>query len=422
MKSIILWFLLVAMLDCNLFSQNHYDYSFDGGGEYIFESHNICLTNNDRSLIWKEIKQNQKNIINDKLPFKNCKQSIAYEWPLRKHSSLVFNNYYGISNFVDHDNRVDSILDYNCFSRTYDGHKGTDIFTWPFPWYLYNNNYIEVIASEAGTIINKHDGNIDDHCSWNAGGSWNAVYIQHTDGTIAWYGHLKQNSLTSKTVGQMVVKGEYLGVVASSGNSTGPHLHFEVYDSLNNLIDPFQGNCNVLNSFSCWLTQRTYRDPTVNAILTHEAKPIHGCPGINEDPHVSNNFSIGDTIFLAVYFADRQAGDSAKYRIKTPNNITWDNWNQVSSMTFNASWYYWIKLLPLNGPFGIWEFEVDFFGQTYTHYFNYSAIVSIEDILQKTRILKRVTNVLGRNINPAPNVPLFYIYDNGTVEKRITIE
>ena len=111
------------------------------------------------------------------------------------------------------------------------------------------------------------------------------MYVQHNDGSIVWYGHLKKNSLTSKSIGQTVTKGEYLGKVASSGRSTGPHLHLEIHDSSWNLIDPFQGVCNSLNSNSWWLNQRDYREPVLNTLLTHNSKPIHGCPGINEEPN-----------------------------------------------------------------------------------------------------------------------------------------
>ena len=392
-----------------------------GGGEYNLYNHHSCLSKQDRIIIWDEIKENLKSLKNKNIITKK-NQPVSFVWPLRKDTSLVFNNYFGISNFVDQDTTTGSILDYNCLNRSYDGHGGTDIFTWPFPWYLYNNDYVDVIAAEDGIIINKHDGNDDDHCPNTMGGSWNAVYIQHNDGSIVWYGHLKKHSLTSKTIGQSVIKGEYLGKVASSGNSTGPHLHLEIHDSSWNLIDPFQGSCNSLNSNSWWSNQRNYREPILNALLTHNAKPIHGCPGINEDPNISNHFIIGDTVFLAAYYTDREVGDSAKYRIKTPNNTIWDSWNQVASTTYNASWYYWKRILPQNGPFGFWKFEIDFNGHGYTHEFLYAAPLSIDHKNNDITQLILITDILGRKTKGRKNEPLFYIYDDGTVEKRITIE
>ena len=381
----------------------------------------VAFTEQERLVIWKEIRDNISKLSSNGKLILN-KQVSYYEWPLKAVSTLGFNNYYGISNFVDHNPLTDSLLDYNCLNRTYDGHKGTDIFTWPFPWYLYNNDYIDVISSADGVIINKSDGHDDDHCPSTAGGSWNAVYIQHIDGSIAWYGHLKKNSLTTKSIGQSVAQGEYLGKVASSGNSTGPHLHLEIYDNANNLIDPFSGICNGLNTNSWWSNQRDYREPRLNALLTHDSKPIHGCPSVNEDPNFSNIFTIGDTVFLAAYYSDRQVGDSAKYRVKSSDNIVWESWNQVTSSTYNSSWYYWKRTLPLAGPFGNWKFEIDFKGQTYTHNFQYLSSLSLLEEDSRVKEIHTIVDVLGRKSNVQMNKFLFYLYDDGTVEKRLILE
>ncbi|CAL9565511.1 hypothetical protein SUDANB120_04734 [Streptomyces sp. enrichment culture] len=57
------------------------------------------------------------------------------------------------------------------------------------------------------------------------GGAYgNNVVIRHADGTYTQYGHL--NSL-SVSVGQQVTPGQQIGLSGSTGNSSGPHLHFE---------------------------------------------------------------------------------------------------------------------------------------------------------------------------------------------------
>jgi len=59
------------------------------------------------------------------------------------------------------------------------------------------------------------------------------------------------------------------------------HLHrictFEVYDANDNLIYPYGGNCNSINTQSWWADQENYYEPTVNTILTHNAAPLLGC-------------------------------------------------------------------------------------------------------------------------------------------------
>ncbi len=72
-----------------------------------------------------------------------------------------------------------------------------------------------VLAAEAGTV--KLSG-------WN-GGYGKCVVIDHGNGLSTLYGH---NSVLSVSVGAAVTKGQVIAQVGSTGNSTGPHIHFEV--------------------------------------------------------------------------------------------------------------------------------------------------------------------------------------------------
>ncbi|HZH61842.1 MAG TPA: M23 family metallopeptidase [Metabacillus sp.] len=66
------------------------------------------------------------------------------------------------------------------------------------------------------------------------GGYGNKVVIDHNNGMRTVYAHL---SSISVSVGQVVSQGQKLGVMGSTGNSTGIHLHFEVYEN-GNLKNP----------------------------------------------------------------------------------------------------------------------------------------------------------------------------------------
>jgi len=341
-----------------------------GGGQYLFpENNEKCLSDADRAIIKDQIAASRMELKRSgKLEEGNSEQIVLLDWPLQQNPALGWNDYYGISNYVDQDNSG-VLLDYDCGNRTYNGHRGTDYFTWPFGWYLVENDMIEVVAAEAGTIILRNDGEDDDHCS--CFGSWNAVYVEHTDGSIAWYGHLKKNSLTNKAVGDPVSAGEYLGIVASSGCSTGPHLHFEIYDSNNDLIDPYTGTCNSLNNQSWWQNQLPESTPRVNTLLTHHSVPQHGCPGTNENPHFDNEIEDGQLFYTAAYYHDQQTGMVSQYRLRDPTGAIWQNWSHTSPNTYYASWWYWNWILPGSGPYGNWQFEVDFQNETYVHTFEY---------------------------------------------------
>src|SRR5690606_18557878 len=144
------------------------------------------------------------------------------------------------------------------------------IFLWPFAQTMQENGQVGIVSVTDGIIIGKDDGNYDKNCAMGSG-NWNAVYIGNSDGTICWYGHMKSGSLTSKGIGLSVVAGEYLGLVGSSGSSTGPHLHFETHAASSEILEPFEGACNP--NASLWLNQKPYIEPTINAVLTHSAPP-----------------------------------------------------------------------------------------------------------------------------------------------------
>lgn len=60
---------------------------------------------------------------------------------------------------------------------------------------------------------------------YDAGGYGNFIEIQHPNGMTSLYGHLSRIDVHS---GRVVAAGERIGLVGSTGYSTGPHLHFEV--------------------------------------------------------------------------------------------------------------------------------------------------------------------------------------------------
>lgn len=86
----------------------------------------------------------------------------------------------------------------------------------------------EVYAAREGRVVKtKADSNI--------GGATrsfekyaNYIIIEHNDGTLATYAHLKQNGVIVK-VGEQVKKGQLIGYSGKTGMARGPHLHFIVY-------------------------------------------------------------------------------------------------------------------------------------------------------------------------------------------------
>lgn len=364
---------LVSFSLGTIFAQS--DLPPSGGGEFLIEQDQECLSSEQRAEIRGMIDANKIALGLTAESSSDDRMALAFDWPLQMAAGFDWYSYYGISNFVDQDPTA-GLLDYYCDDRTYDGHYGTDIFTWPFPWYMVENDLVEVIAAESGIITGKIDGNDDDHC--DCFGTWNAVYVQHIDGSEAWYGHMKKGSLTSKGIGDTVEKGEYLGVVASSGCSTNAHLHFEVYDNEGDLVDPYAGSCNSLNTESWWADQKDFRESKINTLLTHNAIPIHGCPGSAEEPFMDNNYLDGENVRTAAYYQDQQIGQTSVYRILQPDGTVWESWTHNSPATYNASWWFWNWTLPSGGPYGEWTFETTYEGEVYEHQFYLGDLADIE--------------------------------------------
>nr|WP_239088136.1 M23 family metallopeptidase [Planosporangium mesophilum] len=102
------------------------------------------------------------------------------------------------------------------------GHYGVD---------LGAPRYTIIRAASAGRVVwagcDRSTGNCDiDGSAQTVGCGW-YVEIQHSGGVATRYCHMVTKPQV--TVGQTVQAGDPIGVVGTSGNSSGPHLHFEVH-------------------------------------------------------------------------------------------------------------------------------------------------------------------------------------------------
>ncbi len=119
------------------------------------------------------------------------------------------------------------------------GAKGTGQFVWPFSGIITQTfssyhpgldiaaNSGDIIAADKGTVI---------RAGWWQGGYGNAVQVDHGNGSVTTYAHM---SVISVSTGDEVQQGQKLGVVGSTGRSTGPHLHFTIQKD-GHYIDPLK--------------------------------------------------------------------------------------------------------------------------------------------------------------------------------------
>lgn len=90
--------------------------------------------------------------------------------------------------------------------RSYEFHPGLDI------------------GGEKGDIVIAPAGGVVVKAGWQ-GGYGNLIEVDHGNGLITRYGHLSKIEVQS---GDVINRGQEIGLIGSTGRSTGPHLHFEI--------------------------------------------------------------------------------------------------------------------------------------------------------------------------------------------------
>jgi len=92
-----------------------------------------------------------------------------------------------------------------------------------FSWYhpgvdIANSSNPQVSAAQSGTVVT---------VGWDGRGYGNYVVVDHGNGYRTLYGHMLNASIVV-SLGSKVNQGQKLGIMGSTGRSTGTHLHFEI--------------------------------------------------------------------------------------------------------------------------------------------------------------------------------------------------
>jgi murein DD-endopeptidase MepM/ murein hydrolase activator NlpD len=148
------------------------------------------------------------------------------------------------------------------FPGCYDGHDGSD-FLLAGDWAQMDAGSATIVAAADGLVVYTEDGHYDrchgDFTSFDSScdghsGTANAVILEHQTPygpVLTRYWHMKTDSVAVE-LGDEVACGDTLGRVGSSGNSSQPHLHFEV-EFGGNYVDPYAGLYS--QSESWWVEQ-----------------------------------------------------------------------------------------------------------------------------------------------------------------------
>jgi murein DD-endopeptidase MepM/ murein hydrolase activator NlpD len=262
---------------------------------------------------------------------------LRFRWPLPG----VDGRDWVIINYVDLE-RMNSVLrDYDPGqeSKTYDNHQGTDISV---PNFRYMDYGFPVYAAADGIVDSIDDGNFDRRTS--CVGSGNYVRLLHANGFRSLYYHFRLGSV-AVAVGQSVSAGQQVGVVGSSGCSTEPHLHFEVYGCNFEIIDPFLERM--------WLDPPVYDTPLglMDVILSDQSS--FGIDQLKDPQPNVRNYAPGSRMNFGIHLAGGRAGDQVLIPISQPDGSLYVTLGLTFSQVYTHSMWYWF--FNLGSAQGVWS-------------------------------------------------------------------
>lgn len=107
---------------------------------------------------------------------------------------------------------------------------GTGTFIYPVnsrnftQYFWYGHPGIDIALGEGTSVVASDTGTVT-FAGWNIYGYGNLIVINHGNGYETFYAHLSGISVVP---GQIVYQGNVIGATGNTGNSSGPHIHFEV--------------------------------------------------------------------------------------------------------------------------------------------------------------------------------------------------
>jgi len=261
-------------------------------------------------------------------------------------------------NFVDLDPTA-AIKDWDCTQYTYDGHTGHDSAIRSFREQAIG---VPVFAALDGTVTDVHDGEFDMVVSPTGSEPSNYVRIDHGGTQQTWYFHLKNGSV-AVSVGQTVVAGTQIGLTASSGVSSGPHLHFESRFA-GTYYEPSAGPCRP--GASNWVRQVPIRRDLYLKDFTFSPNTFSGLPGPPQDTAVrTGSYPQGNqTVYFRFEMGNQPANAPWRIRMLRPDGTTAVDFSGTfSNPAFQQTGYGLFQFSVNFNVTGSWRLLVDVAGQ-----------------------------------------------------------
>ena len=268
------------------------------------------------------------------------------------------NGEYDFTNHVDVDPRGQSDTDFRGGAYQYDGHTGWDLGPGGFE---AQDDGIEIVAAAGGTVVDAADGHFDRQTTWGANQPPNYVILDHGDGWATWYWHLAEDTVAVE-VGDTVGEGQLLGLMGSSGFSTGSHLHFEVRRH-NRPVE------TMYDTAGYWQTSEepVYEPETlveVTRSTVQDRLPTYSREGFGRNGVFSTSSGASDLVYAAFQFTHLIAGDVLRWNWIRPDGTTRASLQNTVSGNHRSGYYRWgLTQSYLGGDIGTWTVELEYDGR-----------------------------------------------------------
>ncbi|MBL8829753.1 MAG: peptidoglycan DD-metalloendopeptidase family protein [Planctomycetaceae bacterium] len=266
-----------------------------------------------------------------------------FTWPLSGQEGVDW----AINNYIDMDPST-GFKDYRGKNRTYDGHDAIDVGP-------SNNSAMDVgipiMAAASGVVIAVHDGEFDRNVALNSLTA-NYVYVRHNADWVTKYLHLRRDSIQVE-VGDAVTTGQVLGMMGSSGNSTGVHLHFDV---------EFRGLSveTMISPTDYWINPPTY---TIDVPIKLIQFGVTSSPPTDSDfdelPNVVEEFKQQAGLAAVAWgqYSGMAGGSLLEWRWIQPDGNEYSRSTLTTPIDYGHSQWWSRKFLPATPALGNWRLQ-----------------------------------------------------------------
>ncbi len=208
--------------------------------------------------------------------------------------------------------------DFDCTDLTFNGHEGHDPYIRSFREQAIG---VPVFAVLDGRVIDVRDGEDDENTDNNPQRRPNFITLRHANNMTTQYVHLRRGSIPYG-INDIVAAGTQIGLVGSSGMSTGPHAHFEVRYG-DEAFEPMAGPCRPgRNFFDHPVPPKSAEFALVGATLsTISFDDVRPAP-YDDAPHTGTFTRGQQTIYFKADVANVGATTEYELQLLRPGSMT----------------------------------------------------------------------------------------------------